>query len=236
MKYQFIENHRSEFTVKKMCQMLKISESGYQHWKTREPSAQQVRRERMKQRIFELYIEHNGMVGSPMIKADLDDEPEFHGTSQTTVARLMQKMKLKSKTVKKYVVTTDSKHNEPVAPNLLNREFDVKVPNTVWVSDITYLKVGRSWHYLTVFIDLFSRSIVGWDLSDSLERHSLIKAFNKAVICRRPDKGLMVHSDRGVQYASKEFRKNLSFHEFIQSMSRKGNCWDMLLQNLFSIL
>ncbi len=233
MKYQFIENHRSEFTVKKMCQMLRISESGYQHWKIREPSAQQIRRERLKQRIFELYIEHNGMAGSPMITADLGDDPEFHGTSQTTVARLMKEMKLKSKTMKKYVVTTDSRHNEPIAPNLLNRKFDVKNPDTFWVSDITYLKVGRSWHYLTVFIDLFSRSVVGWDLSDSLERHSLIKAFNKAVIRRRPDNGLMIHSDRGVQYASKEFRKSLKFHGFIQSMSRKGDCWDNAVAESF---
>ena len=226
MRYQFIENHRSEFTVKKMCQMLKISQSGYQHWKVREPSAQLIRRERLKQRIFELYLEHNQMAGSPMITADLNDESEFYGTSKNTVARLMREMKLKCKTVKKFVVTTDSKHDKPVAPNLLNRKFNVTTPNTVWASDITYLKVGRRWHYLTVFIDLFSRSVIGWDLSSSLERHSLIKAFNKAVMRRRPDKGLMIHSDRGVQYASKEFKNRLKNYGFIQSMSRKGDCWD----------
>ena len=233
MKFQFIENHRSEFTVKKMCRMLNISESGYQHWKKRDPSDHQFRRERLKQRIFELYVEHNGMAGSPMIKADLDDDPEFHGTSKNTVARLMREMKLKCKTVKKFVVTTDSRHDEPVAPNILNRKFNVKAPNTVWVSDITYLKVGRSWHYLTVFIDLFSRSVVGWDLSSSLERHSLIKAFNKAVMRRRPGKGLMIHSDRGVQYASKDFKNRLMDHGFIQSMSRKGDCWDNAVAESF---
>ena len=233
MKYQFIESHRSKFTVKKMCQMLEISMSGYQHWKTREPSAQQIRRDRLKNRIFELYIEHNGMAGSPMITADLNDDPEFAGVSKNTVARLMRRMNLKSKTVKKFVVTTDSKHNEPVAPNLLNREFNVKTPNTVWVSDITYLKVGRSWYYLAVFIDLYSRSVVGWDLSDSLERHSVIKALNKAVMRRRPDKGLMVHSDRGVQYASQDFRTCLGHHGFIQSMSRKGDCWDNAVAESF---
>ena len=122
MKYQFIETHRPEFTVKKMCQMLTISESGYQHWKTREPSVRQAWKERLKQRIFALYVEHNGMAGSPMITADLNDEPEFHGASKNTVARLMRGMKLKCKTIKKFVVTTDSTHNEPVAPNLLNRQ------------------------------------------------------------------------------------------------------------------
>mgnify|MGYP002725685264 CR=1 FL=1 len=233
MKFQFIESHRSEFTVKKMCQMLKISESGYQHWKVREPCVQKVRRERLKQRVFELYIEHKGMAGSPMITADLNDDPEFCGTSKNTVARLMREMKLKCKTIKKFVVTTDSKHKESVAPNLLNRKFNVNKPNTVWVSDITYLKVGQRWHYLTVFIDLFSRSVVGWDLSSSLERHSLIKAFNKAVMRRSPGKGLMIHSDRGVQYASKEFKRRLKDHGFIQSMSRKGDCWDNAVAESF---
>ena len=233
MKYQFIEDHRCQFTVKKMCQMFKISMSGYQHWKIREPSQQQIRRNRLRTRIFERYIEHNGMAGSPMITADINDDPEFTGVSKNTVARLMRQMNLKSKTIKKFVVTTDSKHNEPVAPNLLNREFNVKTPNTVWASDITYLKVGRSWYYLAVFIDLFSRSVVGWDLSDSLERHSVIKAFNKAVMLRRPDKGLMVHSDRGVQYASQDFRISLENNGFIQSMSRKGDCWDNAVAESF---
>ena len=233
MKYQFIEDHRCQFTVKKMCQMFKISMSGYQHWKIREPSQQQIRRNRLRTRIFERYIEHNGMAGSPMITADINDDPEFTGVSKNTVARLMRQMNLKSKTIKKFVVTTDSKHNEPVAPNLLNREFNVKTPNTVWASDITYLKVGRSWYYLAVFIDLFSRSVVGWDLSDSLERHSVIKAFHKAVMRRRPDKGLMIHSDRGVQYASQDFRTSLENHGFIQSMSRKGDCWDNAVAESF---
>jgi putative transposase len=233
MKYQFIENYRSEFTVKKMCPVLKISVSAYQHWKKREPSPRQIRRERLKKRICELYAEHNGMAGSPMITADLNDETKFHNVSPNTVANLMREMNLKCKTVKKFVVTTDSKHNEPVAPNLLNRKFSVKVPNTVWVSDITYLRIGRNWYYLAVFIDLFSRSVVGWDLSDSLERHSVIKALNKAVMRRRPDKRLMVHSDRGIQYASKEFKSCLKTHGFVQSMSRKGNCWDNAVAESF---
>ncbi len=145
----------------------------------------------------------------------------------------MREMDLKCKTLKKFVVTTDSKHNEQVAPNLLNREFDVKTPNTVWVSDITYLKIGRQWYYLTVFIDLFSRCVVGWDLSGSLERHSVIRALNKAIIRRFPGRGLMIHSDRGVQYASQDFKKILKKYGFIQSMSRKGNCWDNAVAESF---
>ncbi len=233
MKYQFVENHRSEFTVKKMCQTLIISVSGYKQWLTREPSMQKIRRDWMKSRIFELYTEHNGMAGSPMITADLQDEPEFKNVSKNTVARLMREMNLQCKTVRKFVATTDSKHNEPVAPNLLNRKFEVKTPNTVWVSDITYLKIDSRWYYLTVFIDLFSRSVISWDLSDSLEAYSVIKALNKAILHRRPGRGLMIHSDRGVQYASKGFKKILKKHGFIQSMSRKANCWDNAVAESF---
>lgn len=233
MKYQFIKDHRSEFTMKKMCQILKISTSGFYHWLNRVPSLRTLQNDRLKQRVLELYTEHNGMAGSPMITADLHDDPEFFDVSENRVAKLMRKMDLKCKTIKKYVVTTDSKHNEPVAPNLLNRRFDVEMPNKVWVSDITYLKVGRQWYYLTVFIDLFSRSIVGWDLSGSLERHSVIRALKKAIMRRRPGKGLMIHSDRGVQYVSQDFRKVLKTHGFIQSMSRKGNCWDNAVAESF---
>jgi putative transposase len=101
------------------------------------------------------------------------------------------------------------------------------------VSDITYLKVGRKWHYLTVFIDLFSRMVVGWDLSESLERFSAMRTLNKAILRRRPGKGLMVHSDRGVQYASSDFRAVLQKHGFVQRMSRKGNCWDNAVAESF---
>ena len=233
MKYQFIENNRSEFTVTKMGQVFKMSVNGYYHWKNRKPSSRAIINERLRKRILEIYNEHNGMAGSPMITADLNDEAEFCSVSPKRVARLMREMDLKCKTVKKYVVTTDSKHNEPVAPNLLNRKFNVNTPDTVWVSDITYLRIGSRWYYLAVFIDLFSRSVVGWDLSDSLERYSVIKALKKAVARRSPGKGLMIHSDRGVQYASKDFKNLLNRYGSIQSMSRKGDCWDNAVAESF---
>lgn len=147
----------------------------------------------------------------------------------------MKEMGLKCRTVKKFVVTTDSKHNKPVAPNLLDRQFTVPVPDMAYVTDITHLKVGRKWHYLTVLMDLFSQLVVSWDLSDSLERYSSIRALNKAIMRRRPGSGLMIHSDRGIQYASHDFRAVLHKHGFIESMSRKGNCWDTQLQSHFFI-
>ncbi len=212
-----------------MCQVLKISMSGFYHWLRRPPAARTLENER----LFLLFNEHNGMAGRPMITEDLHDDPEFAILSRNRVAKLMKVMGQNCKSLKKYVVTTDSKHSYPVAKNLLNREFGVKAPNMVWVTDITYLKIGRSWHYLTVFIDLYSRCVVGWGLSRSLERHSVIRALNKAIMRRRPGKGLMIHSDRGIQYAGSDFRKCLKKYGFIQSMGRKGDCWDNAVAESF---
>jgi putative transposase len=142
-------------------------------------------------------------------KEKLHDDEKWMSVSRSRVAREMQAMSLRCKTKKRFVVTTDSKHSMPVAPNLLNRDFEQEYPNRPWVSDITYLPVKNRWMYLVVFIDLFNRKVVGWDLSDSLEAESSITALNRAYWKRKPAKGLIVHSDRGVQYASKEFRKAL---------------------------
>ena len=233
MKFKFIDEHRSAFPVMKMCHVLNVSSSGYYRWRKAPQSSRKIENERLRARIRELFEKHKGMAGSPMITADLREDPEFSNVSRNRVARHMRAMGLRCKTIKKFVVTTDSKHNEPIAPNLLDRQFDVSTPDTVYVTDITYLKVGCKWYYLTVFIDLFSRLVVGWDLSDSLERHSVMQALNNAILRRRPGKGLMVHSDRGIQYASKDFRKLLKKHGFIQSMSRKGNCWDNAVAESF---
>jgi len=168
-----------------------------------------------------------------MITADLRSEAGFENVSKNTVARHMKAMGLRCCTVKKFVATTDSKHKEPLAENILNRGFSVSAQNTTWVSEITYVKVGHKWHDLSVFIDLFSRIVVGWDLSESLERHSMIRAFQKALFKRRPEKGLLVHSDRGIQYASADFRNLLKKKDFVQSMSHKGNCWDNAVAESF---
>lgn len=233
MRYQFVRQNRSSFPVMKMCQVFQISPSGYYRWCKNPLSVRKVRNERLRQRIRELYSEHKGMAGSPMITADLRAEPEFSRISKNRVARHMKEMGIKCRATKKFVVTTDSKHRKPIAPNILDRQFSTASPNAAWVSDITYMKVGSRWHYLTVFIDLYSRIVVGWDLSGSLERHSMIHAFEKALWRRRPRPGLLVHSDRGVQYASGEFRHLLKKNEFIQSMSRKGDCWDNAVAESF---
>ena len=233
MRYQFIQENRSSFPVMKMCQVLRVSQSGYYRWRQNPFSVRKVSNERLRKRIRELYAEHKGMAGSPMITADLRAEPEFSKVSKNRVARHMKEMGLKCRATKKFVVTTDSKHSEPVAPNILDRQFTTDSPNAAWVSDITYVKVGSKWNYLTVFMDLYSRIVVGWDLSESLDRHSMIHAFQKALWRRSPPAGLLVHSDRGVQYASADFRNLLKKNQFVQSMSRKGDCWDNAVAESF---
>ena len=226
MRFKFIRDNRSSFAMKKMCQVFKVSPSGYYRWLKNPVSIRKSRNIKLQSKIKELFTEHRGMVGSPMITADLRAESEFSKVSKNRVAKLMKDMGLKCRATKKYIATTNSKHNYPVAPNLLNRKFVSHSPNKVWVSDITYFKVGSKWHYLAVFIDLYSRIVVGWDISSSLDRQSMINAFQKALMRRRPTEGLLIHSDRGVQYASTEFRNILKNHGITQSMSRKGNCWD----------
>jgi putative transposase len=150
------------------------------------------------------------------------------------VARTMRRLGLRAKTHKSFrVKTTDSNHSLPIAENLLNRQFKVSEPNKVLVSDVTYVWTNRGWAYLTVFIDLFSRSVVGWNVSDNLSADAVLTALNRAIKNRNLKQGTIIHSDRGSQYAAAVFRKTLQKHGFIQSMSRKGNCWDNAVAESF---
>ena len=144
------------------------------------------------------------------------------------VRKLMQRHGIKARGKRRFVVTTDSKHDLPIAPNLLNREFDVAVPDTVWAGDITYIATGEGWLFLAVVIDLFSRQVVGWSLRDDMTSNIVIDALRMAWFKRHPDKhaGLLFHSDQGSQYASGAFRGVLQEYGITSSMSRRGNCWD----------
>jgi putative transposase len=232
MKYKFISEHSSIHSVKKMCHVLSLSRSGYYNWKNFAVSLRKQENNKIKKEIQQIYNDHCGRIGSPMITPELR-ERDWPSISKNRVARLMKEMGLRCKVVKAYKVTTNSKHSEPVAANLLDRNFTVGEPDVVWVTDITYIKVANSWMYLTVFIDLFSRIVVGWTLSNSLRTEGVVGALLKGVWKRKAAKGLMIHSDRGCQYASKEFREHLKHMGFIQSMSRKGNCWDNAVAESF---
>jgi transposase InsO family protein len=199
------------------------------------PSQRELDNQRLDVEIREIYEQNKGRYGSPKITQELRDRGRR--VSKNRVARRMRKAGLRSKLRRKFRVTTNSKHHFAVSPNLLERNFTQQAPDKVWVSDITYLATRTGWLYLTVIIDLFSRMVVGWALSSSLGHEMVVTALKRAIRRRRPGKGLVFHSDRGVQYACTDFRKELDKHEFIQSMSRKGDCWDnAVAESFFGIM
>ena len=226
-----MQQYRREFPVRKMAEVLDVSRSGFYAWLKRPQSRREVENRRLDAAIRAEHEASKGRSGSVKITKALGLKDQAVGRKR--VARRMQLMGLRSKVRRKYRPTTDSKHNEPVAQNLLKREFTTAAPNKVWVSDITYLWTRAGWAYLTVFLDLYSRMVVGWSVSTSLGHESVLRALWRAVGRRGPVAGLMIHSDRGVQYACAAFRAALQQQGFIQSMSRKGNCWDNAVAESF---
>jgi len=218
-----------------MCRVFEVSRSGYYRWLKRKPSQRHLDNQRLDAQIREIYEQSKGRYGSPKITQELRDQGRKVGKNR--VAERMRKAGLRSKIRRKYRVTTNSKHKFPVAPNLLERNFTAQAPDRVWVSDITYLATRTGWLYLTVIIDLFSRIVVGWALSSSLSHEMVVVALKRAIRRRGPTNGLVFHSDRGVQYACTGFRDELEGHGFVQSMSRKGDCWDnAVAESFFAIM
>jgi putative transposase len=218
-----------------MCRVFAVSRSGYYRWRGRPESRRSIENRRLDAHIKAIYMKSKRRYGSPKITDDLN-EMGFP-VSKNRVARRMKAAGLRSIVRRKYRATTDSKHSYPVADNLLRRNFTTDGPDKVWVSDITYIATARGWLYLTVFIDLFSRMVVGWALSSSLSTEMVLTALKRGLRNRRPGARLVIHSDRGVQYASRDFRKVLEKHQFVQSMSRKGDCWDnAVAESFFGII
>jgi transposase InsO family protein len=231
MKYWFIDQHRSLYGVQKMCRVLEVSRSGYYGWKRQPQSKRQKENEKILMEIRESHKNSRRAYGSPRITEDL----QANGTKcgENRVARLMKNNGIVGKAKKKFKATTNSRHNLPIAENVLNQNFTAKEPNTVWVSDITYVPTLEGWLYLVVILDLFSRQVVGWAMSDRLTSGFVVEALYQAIGRRRPPSGCIFHSDRGVQYASSDFRDALKAFGFIQSMSRKGNCYDNAVAESF---
>jgi len=220
------------FPIEKMCKVLKISNSGYYSWLKRAMSNRELENLDLIKEIKQIYIQSKRTYGSPRIKEELNRRN--YNVSRPRVARLMRKENIRSVVKKKYVVTTDSKHKYPIAPNLLKRNFTVQAPGKVWVSDITYIPTKQGWVYLTVVIDLFDRKVIGWALSGTMKTsQTTIPALQMAISNRKMDSSLMFHSDRGIQYACNEFKAILEHYNIIQSMSRKGNCWDNAVAESF---
>ena len=220
-----------KFPVEKMCKVFEVSRSGYYKWKNR-LTCKQTKTASLNGEIRYEYEKSRGTYGSPRVSQALARRDVI--CSKSTVARRMKKLKLVARKKRKYKITTQSNHKYKVAPNLLDRQFDVALPATAWVSDITYIRVASHWAYLTVIIDLADRMVVGWSLSSNMStENTVIKAFEKASAFRKPSDNLIFHSDRGIQYACNEFKTILQHKNIRQSMSAKGDCWDNAVAESF---
>lgn len=235
VRFWFIKNHITEFPVGKMCQVLKVSTSGYYKWLHKVPSMRVLRNQMIAKQIKAIYHTSKGRYGSPRITKELN----MNGikASKVLVAKLMKQEHLRSIVRKKYKITTDSSHKYPVVENVLNRQFTVNTTNKAWVSDITYVATQQGWTYLTTVIDLHDRKVIGWSLSNNMyARQTSIAALKMALINRpiKSEQSLVFHSDRGIQYACEEFVTEINKHKNItRSMSRKGNCWDNAVAESF---
>ena len=230
MKYAFIQRNKLVWPIRVQCRVLLVSVSGYHEHLARRVYIAQRRHlsdEALLVHISAVYAENRGAYGWPRIWRQLRAQGIRVGKQR--VQRLMQKHGIQARGKRRFrVVTTDSKHNFPIAPNVLDRKFTVAAPNQAWVGDFTYIPTVEGWLFLAVVIDLFSRKVVGWSMQPDMRRNLVIDALEMAWLGRNPGKqaGLIFHSDRGSQYASEDYNKVLEEHGITPSMSRKGNCWD----------
>lgn len=232
MKYKFIKNNESIFPIEKMCQVLKLSSSGYYKWKNRPGSKRFLLKGKIKEQITSIYFSSKQRYGSPRITLELNSLG--YKASRITVAKYMKELGLRSKLSKKFKVTTNSKHNYLVVENVLDRNFIAEKPAQVWVSDITYIQTKEGFLYLTTVIDLYDRKIIGWSLSKGMStEETSLAAWKMAIKNRKISESLIFHSDRGVQYASRKFANTLEFYGITRSMSRRGNCWDNAVAESF---
>jgi putative transposase len=226
VKFAFIQSHLlPAFPVEIVCEVLAVSRSGYYAWSKRPPSVRTRRREELAARIRAVHEQNRKVYGSPRVCRALVAQGQ--SVCENTVADIMHERQIRAKTKRKFVpCTTDSRHQQPVADNLLDRQFDADGPDRKWAADITYIRTDQGWLYLAGVIDLCSRKIVGWSMADHLQTDLVSDALKMAIARRRPGQGLLHHSDRGVQYASDDYTHLLLSHGMTISMSGKGDCWD----------
>ena len=225
MKYAWIDTQRPYYALSEMCPVLEVSISGYRAWKRGgKADRSQLTDAQMLALIRAIHDELKGAYGSPRMVLEL--RARGFAASKARVERLMREHGIRARHKRRFKVTTDSKHNLPVAPNLLDRNFTPAAPNHVWTSDITYLWTDEGWLYLAIVLDLFNREVVGWSLKPRMTADIVTDALTMAWFRRKPAPGVLHHSDRGSQYASHAFQEKLTEYGMTCSMSRKGNCWD----------
>ena len=235
MKLEAVDVEQRRFPISFMCHLLGVSTSGFYAWKKRPESARDREDRVLAVEVRASFKRSNRRYGSPRIMRDLHEAGRRIGIRRT--ARIMRKEGLVARAKRRRVQTTNSKHGGRIAPNLLDRNFSVERPNTVWSGDITYIETLGGWMYLAVVIDLHSRMVVGWALANHMRDELVLDALDCAVRHRRPGRGILIHSDRGSQYASDDYLATLSRRGFTPSMSRRANCWDnSVVESFFSTL
>ena len=225
MRFRFIEDRRADYPVTLLCDVLGVSPAGYYAWRSRPESRRSAANRDLVDHIRRVHRDARGRYGSPRIHVEL--KAQGRGASRGRIERLMRRYGIRAIMARpRRVRTTDSRHDLPIAPNLLDRNFIATAPNQIWLADITYIETDQGWLYLAAVMDLYSRRIVGWAMADHLRAELALAALRMAISARRPGAGLIHHSDRGVQYASADYRKLMQSAGLKASMSRKGDCYD----------
>lgn len=219
-----IKSHSHDFDIRMMCRLLEVSSSGYYDWVERQPSQREQENENLTIQIKQQFDIHKKRSGAIRITKDLQKTGQKVGKNR--VAKIMRQNGWRAKGARKFKATTNSKHNLPVAPNLLEQNFEASHPNQKWVSDLTYIWTNEGWLYLAVVLDLYSRMVVGWAMGERMTASLVSDALQMAIWRRKKPQQVIVHSDRGVQYCSQEYQALLSKNNLVCSMSKKGDCYD----------
>ena len=231
MKFAFIDAEKAQWPIAMLCPVLGVSSSGYYAWRRRPPSERAKRDARLAVEVRLAHKRGRGQYGSPRVHREL--KAHGHRIGKKRVERLMRQEGIQGQRKRRFRCTTDSKHSQPVAANVLARNFQADAPNTVWVTDVTYVWTVAGWLYLAVLLDLFSRRVVGWAISETNDRALALEALRRALVARRPAAGLVHHSDRGSPYASDDYQAALRDAGIVPSMSRSGDCWDNAVAESF---
>lgn len=219
-----IKEESSRFSLGLMCRLLSVSTSGYYNWRSRKPSRREEENRKLANKIKDIFDDEKSRAGALRITKRLNNEGTPVGRHR--VAKIMRSNGWRARAAKKFKATTNSNHQLPVAPNLLQQNFSANRPNEKWVSDITYIWTEEGWLYLAVVMDLCSRKVLGWALCERMTKQLVIDALQMAIWSRKPPKGLILHSDRGSQYCSHDYQKLLTLHGIVCSMSKRGDCYD----------
>jgi len=233
-RYQRIDALKADCSIIMLCQSFEVSTSGYYDWqgRQRQPANRAQEDLRLKEQIRSIHAQSRQTYGAPRVQVQLRSQGRCHGRNR--IARLMREQGLCGRQKKRYrVVTTNSKHDQPIAPNRLAEMAVAEKPNQIWVADITYVTTAQGWVYVAAILDLYSRKIVGWAVSQQIDTALVLMALSMALTHRQPPAGLVFHSDRGVQYASGDYRQALAAARLVASMSRKANCYDNATMEAF---